>query len=117
MLWSNADAVWSTRLLYVEARSALARASRDQRISPRIQAESRLNLEARFARLDLVELHSTVVALAGDLVEADRLRAHNAVHVASALALDDPDLIVMSWDRDVRRAAAGIGLSIAPAHG
>lgn len=117
MLWSSADAVWSARLVYVEARSALARAFRDRRVSPRILAESRLNLEARFARLDLVELVPTVVALAGDLAEAHRLRAYDAVHVASALALDDPDLIVVSWDRDVRRAAAGAGLDIAPAQG
>jgi hypothetical protein len=117
MLWSNADAVWSTRLVYVEARSALARAFRDRRLPPRVLAEARRNLESLFARLDLVELLPAVVALAGDLAEAHRLRAYDAVHIASALALDDADVIVASWDGEVRRAAAGVGLDIAPAQG
>jgi hypothetical protein len=37
------------------------------------------------------------------------------VHLASALALDDPGLIIAVWDRRLHAGAATAGLHLAPA--
>jgi uncharacterized protein len=42
------------------------------------------------------------------------LRANDAIHLASAVALRNPRLIVVSWDADLRRAALEAGLAVAP---
>jgi uncharacterized protein len=42
--------------------------------------------------------------------------ARDAVHLASALAVDDPDLILAVWDRRLHDGAATAGLPAAPAH-
>jgi predicted nucleic acid-binding protein len=43
----------------------------------------------------------------------DRLRGYDAVHLASALALGDA-ITFVSWDRELRRAAAQSGCALAP---
>jgi hypothetical protein len=39
----------------------------------------------------------------------------DAVQLASALLLADPDLILVSWNKRLRLAAAQAGLDVAPA--
>jgi hypothetical protein len=39
----------------------------------------------------------------------------DAVHLASALALADPDLVIAAWDRRLHAGAATTGLPVAPA--
>lgn len=51
---------------------------------------------------------------AGDLAEQLGLRGYDAVHLASALALGEPATVV-TWDDELRRAAAGCGCATAPA--
>jgi predicted nucleic acid-binding protein len=65
-------------------------------------------------RLDLVDLLPAVAVAAGDLAEAHALRAHDAVHLASALSVRDVGLVLASWDNELRRAASASGLAIAP---
>ena len=43
------------------------------------------------------------------------LRGADAVHLASALALADPDLVIAVWDRRLHAGAATAGLHVAPA--
>jgi predicted nucleic acid-binding protein len=56
-----------------------------------------------------------VAALAGDLAERHALRANDAIHLASALAARVSDLVFVSWDAELRHAAAKSGLALAPA--
>jgi predicted nucleic acid-binding protein len=42
------------------------------------------------------------------------LRGYDAVHLASALALD-ADTTIVTWDEDLKRAAARRGCAVAPA--
>ncbi|MDQ3874227.1 MAG: type II toxin-antitoxin system VapC family toxin [Actinomycetota bacterium] len=114
-LWRAAAAAVSSRVLYVEARSALAAARRASRVTSSAGARARARLEDLVRRLDLVELHPGLARLAGDVAERHRLCAHDAVHLASALVLSDSDLLLMTWDRDLRRAAGEAGLAVAPA--
>ena len=53
----------------------------------------------------MVELDGSVAEIAGDVAERFALRAYDAVHLASALAIGDDDLVLLTWDE--RLAAAG----------
>ena len=52
---------------------------------------------------------------AGHLARTHALRGADAVHLASALAVGDPDLIVAVWDRRLHAGAQAAGCRLAPA--
>jgi hypothetical protein len=52
---------------------------------------------------------------AGQLARSHALRGADAVHLASALAVADPDLVVAVWDRRLHAGVAAAGLYLAPA--
>ena len=64
------------------------------------------------ASLRVVEATSLLVDVAGDLAEALALRGYDAIHLAAALSLDDPDVALLSWDEDLRQAAESVGLAL-----
>lgn len=114
-LWRGADALLASRLLYPETRSALARARRAGRLDARGHEIARSDLEDDWERFDVVELGDLVARAAGEVVERFPLRAGDAVHLASALLVADPDLTFVTWDRRLARAAHETGLAVAPA--
>lgn len=65
------------------------------------------------AEVTFVEARPELVALAADLTERHSLRAYDAVHLASVLELRDPDVVIATWDEDLRAAAQGEGFTIA----
>jgi predicted nucleic acid-binding protein len=109
------DTVATASITYVEARAAVAAARRNRRLSSAAERHSRNELEDRWRELNVVELDDAIVRRAGDAAQRHRLRAHDAIHLASALALNDSELILASLDADVRRAALESGLRVAPA--
>jgi hypothetical protein len=52
---------------------------------------------------------------AGQLAAQRALRGADAVHLASALAVDSPDLVVAVWDRRLHAGAVAERLAVAPA--
>jgi predicted nucleic acid-binding protein len=48
---------------------------------------------------------------AGELAEALALRGYDAVHLASALALGDEEVALITWDGDLSSAAERMGLA------
>ena len=75
---------------------------------------ARSDLDRAIASLRIVELDPAVARVAGDVAERFELRALDAVHLASALALGGRETVVMTWDRTLAAAAAIAGLGIAP---
>ena len=71
--------------------------------------------ELFWASMRPVELSADVERAAGSLAAAHRLRAADAVHLASALALGSTDLTVAAWDKRLHAGAAAVGLGVAPA--
>ena len=63
-----------------------------------------------------VELTAAVERHAGQLARAHALRGAGAVHLASALAIGDPDLVIAVWDRRLHTGARAAGVRVAPAH-
>lgn len=50
---------------------------------------------------------------AGGYAEDLGLRGYDAVHLATALELGDEETVLVTWDRDLGRAAGRVGLGIA----
>jgi uncharacterized protein len=114
-LWDGADAVLSSRLAYPEVRAALAAAGRNHDLRPADVAGAERAWEGFWRAVRPVELTAAVERAAGDLCSRHALRGADAVHLASALAVAGPDLVVAVWDRRLHAGARAEGLATAPA--
>ena len=112
-LWDDADRVVSVRLLQVEARAALAQAHRLGRLDGRGLRAAARALDLLVAEIDHVEIDERLVQSAGELAELHALRGYDAVHLAAALSVGDAELVVVTGDRELARAASAAGLSVA----
>jgi uncharacterized protein len=109
-----ADTASTSRVAHPEARAALAAARRAERLTSREHAIARRDIDRAITSLRIVELSPTLARAAGEVAERFALRALDAVHLASALALGPRDTIVVTWDRELAEAASVAGLGIAP---
>lgn len=110
-LWNEADRVASSRVLYPEARAALAQARRLGRIDADQFGRAVTALNGILANLDHVEVTATLAGIAGELAQTHGLRGFDAIHLSSAHAIADDHLVFASGDRDQLRAASAIGLN------
>jgi predicted nucleic acid-binding protein len=113
-LWGSRLRAASSILSYPEGRAALAAARRDGRLSASGHGRSRDGFESLQSELLLVGIDAPLTRQAGELAEKFALRGYDAVHLATALALAT-DTTFVSWDEDLRRAAAQSGCAVAPA--
>lgn len=113
-LFETASEVVSASLGYVQARSALSRLVRDGRVPRAASDRARVELERIWQIAHIVHLDSQLVSVAGDISELFGLRAGDAIHLASALALAEPELVFVTWDDELARAARDAGLAVAP---
>jgi predicted nucleic acid-binding protein len=114
-VWEAADGLVTSAATYPEARAALAAAQREGRIERRIMPRAVAELDRRFDSVDVVELRRPLASVAGAIAERFALRGYDAVHLASALAADDGLTLMLTWDRDLARAAGAAGLDVIPA--
>jgi predicted nucleic acid-binding protein len=114
-LWDGCDAALASRLAYPEVCAALAAAGRNHDLSHDDLDLAEQAWEQYWASVRPVELSATVERRAGQLARTHALRGDDAVHLASALALADPDLVIAAWDRRLHAGAANAGLQVAPA--
>lgn len=63
----------------------------------------------------MIGLDDALARSAGELAERHALRGYDAVHLASATAIDDPDLVIATWDRDLASAAIAKHRTVVPA--
>jgi uncharacterized protein len=112
-LWVEADHLLSSQLLYVEARSAIARAHRDERLDDRQKQQAVADLDQLVDEVDLIDVSDPVVRHAGALSERLALRAYDAVHLSSAYLAADSDLVFASGDKPLLRAAEVLGVTTA----
>jgi predicted nucleic acid-binding protein len=114
-LWDNCDAALSSRLAYPEVRAALAAANRKNDLGDDGLVEALRLWDGYWSAVRPVELSAKVAQHAGDLAHHHALRGADAVHLASALAIGDPSLIVAVWDRRLHAGTIAAGLAVAPA--
>ena len=114
-LWDGCDAALASRLAYPEVCAALAAACRNRDLSHEDLDAAERAWEQYWASVRPVELTAAVERQAGQLARTHALRGADAVHLASALALADPDLVLAAWDRRLHAGAAAAGLNVTPA--
>jgi uncharacterized protein len=115
-LWDGCDAALASRLAYPEVRAALAAACRNHYLSQDELDMAEHAWEQYWAAVRPVELTTAIQRHAGELARSHALRGADAAHLASALAIGDPDLIIAAWDRRLHTGAATAGMHLAPAH-
>ena len=112
--WEAFGARVTSVAAYPEARSALAGAARAGRLRTERGSLAVDELGSLFLEMSVVELGIDLAREAGDLAERYALRGYDAVHLASALSVDDQATTVFTWDADLAAATAAAGLSVAP---
>jgi len=73
------------------------------------------DLDSAWVRMYTHDLDDSLAVFAGAIAGRHGLRALDAVHLATALTVARANPVVVSWDRDLRRAAEAEGLAVAPA--
>jgi predicted nucleic acid-binding protein len=111
-LWDAAERVVTVRLAYPEGRAALAQARRLGRLPPRAYRTARDGFEDLWRQLDRVEVTAGLAQRAGDLTEELGLRGYDAVHLAAAEIIADPDTVLVAGDGPLCQAAATLGFAI-----
>jgi predicted nucleic acid-binding protein len=77
---------------------------------------ARRAIDNLYAELRVIGIDDALARLAGELAELHGLRGYDAVHLASAISVDDAALVVVTWDGDLAAAAVACGHPVVPAH-
>lgn len=112
---ARADLVATSLIAYVEARSAFARKHRLAEMSDAALGRHKRELEQDWSRLNRLPVDSTTVRRAGDLAEQYRLRAYDALHLASANLLEAAVRSAVTFacfDDALNEAAGRLGLRL-----
>jgi predicted nucleic acid-binding protein len=109
-LWDGAYPMASSILSYPEGRAALAAARRQGRLGEVEHARALVVFEELQEDLITVGVDSGLARRAGEHAEDLGLRGYDAVHLATALELGDEEIVLVTWDRDLARAAEQVGL-------
>lgn len=113
--WDGCDSALSSRLAYPEVRAALGAAGRNHDLDNAELATAEQAWEEYWSSVRPVELTRLVERHAGQLARIHGLRGADAVHLASALAIRDPELIFAVWDERLHEGARASQLSVVPA--
>jgi predicted nucleic acid-binding protein len=114
-LWRQAGEVAVSRLAWPEAVAALSAARRGRRVSDEGHRTATDRLRLCFGRCTVVSLADSLVDRTADLAATHDLRAADAIHLATAVAVMETDSVFVTWDKRLRLAAVGSGLACAPA--
>lgn len=111
---SEAEIVATSMVAYVEARAAFARRRREGVLAPANYRRFVRDLDGDWSRYLRFEVSEALVRGAGRLAERYRLRAYDAVHLASALVMRDQlgEVIFACWDSGLNAAARRAGLTL-----
>jgi len=115
-LWNSDYRNVASILVYPEGRAALSAARRLGRLTGSEYRQALADLEARFADLITVGVDLELALDAGVQAEIFGLGGNDAVHLASALGLEQEAMLV-TWDEDLAVAGLSAGLAVAGAAG
>lgn len=114
-LWDGCDAALASRLAYVEVCAALAASRRNNDLSEPDLETALAGLDTFWASIRPLEVTEAVQLRAGRLAREHSLRGADAIHLASATAVGDPELVMAVWDRRLAAGARTAGLTVSPA--
>jgi predicted nucleic acid-binding protein len=110
-VWDAADTLASVSLIVVEARAALAAATRGARLTTQQHEQAKDELSALTGDLHLAAVTDDLISRAANLADDEGLRGDDAVHLAAALHLGAS--ILTSADEALCDAAGRNGMHVA----
>jgi uncharacterized protein len=113
-VWEAPVPAATSVLSYTEGCAALAAARRAGRLSTTGHRRARGDFDSLHEELAVIGVDQPLSRRAGALAERFALRGYDAVHLACVLSLED-EVTLVSWDDDLRRAAAASGCGLSPA--
>ena len=114
-LWVRAGTRHASPLSFVETCAAVSAAHRNSQVDEVRTTAALAEVDVLRSMLRTIRLTDDIATHAAVLARRHALRGADAVHLASALALRDPSLVVATWDRRLHAAASASGLRVAPA--
>jgi uncharacterized protein len=115
-LFVAAEVAITNALAFVEVRAALAAAVRAGRLEAAALKTAKADLQALWERFVVID-PGGVLEAAADTAERYALRASDAVHLSTALAVAGDDLVFVCWDAELSAAASRAGLAVAGGDG
>jgi uncharacterized protein len=112
-LWETSDRKISSRLLYVETASALARAVRLKRLSQDAHQAALRTLDNLWRNIFVLDVDERLVERAAVLADRESLRAYDAVHCATAESVNEREMVVASGDGALLAACSRLGMTTA----
>lgn len=113
-LWDASTEVISSLLVYPEVRSALAAAHRAGRIDDAQLDQVEDEWEVYWGSVRPVDLTDLVARVAAQECRTHGLGGADGVHLASALAAAEAEVLVVTWDRRLSAGSQAAGLHVAP---
>jgi uncharacterized protein len=111
-LFAAAEVAIANALAFVEVRTALAAAVRAGRLEAAAHETAKADLQTLRETFAVID-PGGVLDAAADAAERYGLRAYDAVHLATALAVAADDLVFVCWDGELSAAASRAGLAVA----
>ena len=105
---AQAELVATAAIAYVEARAAFVRRRHEGGLSTAEYRRIIRDVDSDWARYLVVEVTDSLIRDAARLAEAHRLRAYDAIHLASAAAVHDrlaEPIMFASWDAGLEKVA------------
>jgi predicted nucleic acid-binding protein len=81
-------------------------------LTQHLYSEAVKGFDQAYEELAAIRVDEQLTRTAGELASEYGLRGYDAVHLATALGLADRDVALVSWDRDLCRAAGEAGLAV-----
>lgn len=114
-LWDDADVLVASRLVVPEVAAALHAAHRSGRLDDMALGLALTAWKDYLPALRIVELTPSLARRAAELTVTHSLAGADAVHLASALALDRADPVLAVWDRRLHAGAQAADVRTVPA--
>ena len=114
---ANAPSVATSAIAYVEARAAFARRRRDGSLPLQEYRRILRDLDADWGHYLRIDVTEPLIRQAAELAERHRLRAYDAIHLASAYVVKEQlleQVLFASWDKTLEAAARRHGLQLLP---
>jgi predicted nucleic acid-binding protein len=111
----EAQIVGTCEIAYVELRAALARRHREGAITRALYRHVLRDIDVDWPHLFLVVVSSELVRHAADMAERHRLRAYDAIHLASGLTMQaraEEAVTFACWDQTLQKAAGAAKLKV-----
>jgi uncharacterized protein len=113
----QASVVATSKIAFVEARSAFARAKREGILSDKGYRQSVERLRYDWKRYMIVEISDALIEAAGEMTDKFSLRGFDALHLSSALLLQQQtghQVSAACWDSRLWDALKELGFDTVP---